>query len=179
MTRSQLDVGGFTFDVRQWGPADGTPILMLHGFPQNSVMWERIAASLPTARCIAPDQRGYSPGARPDSVDDYRIELLVGDALGILDALGIQRAHVVGHDFGATVAWHLAARAPERVARLTIVSVPHPGAIARALATDPSQREAVGYIRFFRAEPDKAEQVLLRDNAASLRALFGGSRPVG
>jgi pimeloyl-ACP methyl ester carboxylesterase len=175
VTRAQVDVGGLTFDIHLWGPADGKPLLMLHGFPQNSGMWERVAASLPTARCVAPDQRGYSPGARPDSVDAYRIELLVGDALGILDAFGVERAHVVGHDFGATVAWHLAARVPERVARLTTVSVPHPGAIARALATDPRQREAFGYIRFFRAEPDKAEQVLLRDNAARLRALFDGS----
>lgn len=175
MVRSHVDVADLTFDVQQWGPPDGAPVLLLHGFPQNSLMWEGIAASLPSARCIAPDQRGYSPGARPESVDAYRIDLLVADGLGILDALDVPRAHVVGHDFGATVAWHLAARAPGRVTGLTIVSVPHPGAIARALVTDPSQREAVGYIRFFRAEPDKAEHVLLRDNAASLRSLFQGS----
>lgn len=164
---------GLVFDVRVGGSADGPAVLLLHGFPQHSVMWAGVVPALHAAglRTIAPDQRGYCAGARPSGVESYRMRECVADALALLDALGAEVAHVVGHDWGALVGWHLAARYPQRVATLTALSVPHPHAFARALADDPDQRERSAYIGLFR-QAGKAEQVLLRDDAAALRGLF-------
>ena len=164
---------GLVFDVRVGGAADGPAVLLLHGFPQHSGMWAGVVPALHDAglRTIAPDQRGYCAGARPSGVESYRIGECVADALALLDALGAGVAHVVGHDWGALVGWHLAARHPQRVATLTALSVPHPHAFARALADDPDQRERSAYIGLFR-QAGKAEQVLLRDDAAALRGLF-------
>ena len=160
-----------TFDVRVGGPADGVPVLLLHGFPEHAGMWDGVVDLLPEHRTIAPDQRGYSPGARPAGVEAYRVTELVADAVGILDALGVGAAHVVGHDWGAVVGWQLAGRHPERVRSLTAVSVPHPAAHAAAMRTDPEQREMSRYIAVFR-EPG-AEERLLADDARRLRRMFG------
>ena len=116
------------FDVSCTGPEDGEAVLLLHGFPQGADVWARVAAALAGEgyRAIAPDQRGYSPGARPTGAGAYRVRELVADALAVVDALVEPgaRAHVVGHDLGALVAWSLAARHPDRVRTLTAVSVP-------------------------------------------------------
>lgn len=164
---------GLVFDVRLGGPVDGQPVLLLHGFPQHSGMWSGVVPALHAAglRTIALDQRGYSPGARPSDVDDYRMAECVADAIALLDAYGIETAHVVGHDWGALVGWHLAAGHPARVRALTALSVPHPLALSRAIATDPDQRERSAYIGLFR-QPGRAEEVLLRDGAVRLRAIF-------
>ena len=167
-----MPVGGLVLDAVATGPADGSPVVLLHGFPQTSASWRRVLPALAAAgyRAVAPDQRGYSPGARPDGVADYRMPALVGDVLGLVDALGLADAHVVGHDWGAAVAWQLAARHPQRVRTLTAVSVPHPLALAEALRTDPDQRRRSLYMREF-ARPG-TEHALLADDAAGLRALF-------
>jgi pimeloyl-ACP methyl ester carboxylesterase len=132
VTRDQL-----TFDVVEHGPADGEPVLLLHGFPQRSSSWAGVASRLAGQgyRCIAPDQRGYSPGARPAGARAYTLDALVDDALAVLDATAgpTGRAHVVGHDWGAAVAWALAAGHPERLRSLTAVSVPPPAAMLRAM----------------------------------------------
>ncbi|GEO95383.1 alpha/beta fold hydrolase [Kocuria turfanensis] len=126
---------GLLLDVRDAGPADGPPVLLLHGFPQDRTSWDRLAPALHAAglRTLAPDQRGYSPGARPRGRGAYRLELLVEDAVAVLDAAGVERAHVLGHDWGGIVAWALAAHRPERTAALTVASVPHPRALSRSL----------------------------------------------
>ncbi|HEV2089066.1 MAG TPA: alpha/beta hydrolase [Cryptosporangiaceae bacterium] len=172
----QLTARGWTFDVRVDGPAKGAPVLLLHGFPQHSGMWAPVAGRLHAAglRTIAPDQRGYSPGARPEAVEAYRIAECAADAVALLDALGIPRAHLVGHDWGAMVAWHVAGRHAERAATLTAVSVPHPAAYLDALRTDADQQRRSRYIALFRI-PKVAELVLLRDDAAALRRAFAGS----
>jgi pimeloyl-ACP methyl ester carboxylesterase len=126
-------------------------------------------------RCAAPDQRGYSPDARPLHVEDYRMPRLVADAAGLLDALGWDAAHVVGHDWGAVVAWQLAASARTRVRSLTAVSVPHPRAMGAALATDPDQHGRSAYMRLFREAPDRAVEALLANDAAALVGVFAGS----
>lgn len=168
------DGGGLVFDVAEQGDPGGQPLLLLHGFPQTHRAYDALAARLVPRglRLLAPDQRGYSPGARPTDVAAYTLEALVGDATGILDAYGIESVDVVGHDWGAVVAWALAATRPERVRTLTAVSVPHPRAMAAAL-TDPSsgQRERSSYMQLFRL-PGKAEEVLLADDAKLLRAVF-------
>jgi pimeloyl-ACP methyl ester carboxylesterase len=164
------------FDVRTGGPEDGPPVLLLHGFPQHGGMWDAVVPALHAAglRTYAPDQRGYSPGARPSDVDTYRMGEFALDAVAMLDALGIGQVHVVGHDWGSVVGWHLAVDHAERVATLTAVSVPHPVAVDEALAADDDQRRRSAYIRLFRIE-GKAEQVLLEDGARRLRGLFAGS----
>ncbi|MER5704016.1 alpha/beta hydrolase [Micromonospora sp. NPDC002296] len=171
----QVEARGLTFEVRTGGPADGEPVLLLHGFPQHGGEWDEVTPALHAAglRTYAPDQRGYSPLARPGAVEAYRLPELVADAAALLDALGVDAAHVVGHDWGSIVAWGLAASHPDRVRTLTAVSVPHPAAMAHALATDTEQKARSSYIALFR-KPGKAEKVLLALRAAALRKLLGG-----
>ncbi|MGC4895258.1 alpha/beta fold hydrolase [Micromonospora sp. DT31] len=171
----QVDARGLTFEVRVDGPEDGDPVLLLHGFPQHSGEWDVVTPALHAAglRTYALDQRGYSPGARPVAVEAYRIPELVADAAAVLDALGVTRAHVAGHDWGSIVAWGLAAAHPDRVRTLTAVSVPHPAAMGHALATDPKQKVKSAYITLFR-KPGTAEKVLLAWHGATLRRLLRG-----
>lgn len=167
----QVTVGCHAFDLLVEGPPDAQTVLLLHGFPQSAHCWRLVRPWLRDFRVVAPDQRGYSVGARPTAAEDYRMPALTSDMLGLLDALGIDQAHVVGHDWGAAVAWQLAARHPDRVRTLTAVSVPHPRAFLAALTTDADQRTRSLYMRDFAS--DGYDQVLLADDAALLRSLFG------
>ena len=117
------------------GAPDGEPVVLLHGFPQTSLAWSAVTERLVRAgrRCLAPDLRGYSPGARPSGRTAYRLDVMTGDVLALLDAAGLDRAHVVGHDWGGGLAWAVATAHPERVARLTVLSTPHPAAMGWAM----------------------------------------------
>jgi pimeloyl-ACP methyl ester carboxylesterase len=170
-----ITVRGQTFEVTTGGPRDGEPVLLLHGFPQHSGEWSGVVPALHAAglRTYALDQRGYSPGARPADVPAYRLTELVADAVAVLDALGVETVHLIGHDWGSVVAWAVAARHPERVRTLTAVSVPHPAAFAYTLASDPDQRSRSTYMTFFR-QAGEAEQALLADDAAVLRRMLAG-----
>ena len=172
----QIEVGNLGFDALAFGEPDGELVLLLHGFPQSAHSWRRVWPGLVEHgyRVVAPDQRGYSPSARPLDVSAYAMPELVGDVLGMLDALGASRVHLVGHDWGAAVAWQVAARHPDRVHTLTAVSVPHPVAFTEALASDEDQRQRSQYMRLFQVE-GKAEEVLLRDDRSGLRTFFGGA----
>ena len=160
---------GLVFDVRDGGPADGDPVVLLHGFPQDSAAWTTVADRLHTAglHTLAPDQRGYSPGARPSGRSAYRMRELTADVLALLDAAGLGSAHVVGHDWGGIVGWALAARHPERVRTLTAVSVPHPAAMARALVRS-DQALRISYMALFQL-PVLPERLLLAGDGAALR----------
>ena len=127
---------GLTFDVRDQGPLDGSVAVLLHGFPERSDSWRGVAPLLHARgiRTLAPDQRGYSPGARPRRRRDYRLPLLVDDVTALVERVG-GPVHVVGHDWGAVVGWALAATRPDLVATLTAASVPHPGAFLKAMFT--------------------------------------------
>jgi len=173
-----ITVGDLTFEVWTMGPADGEPIVLLHGFPETAQSWSLVAPALATAgfAVIAPNQRGYCAGARPSGVDAYTTDQLVGDVIGLLDALGLTSAHIVGHDWGAAVAWMLAATFPERVRTLTAVSVPHLAAYGWALREDPDQQKRASYIDVFR-QKGKAEHLLLENDAERLRAMFGTDVP--
>jgi pimeloyl-ACP methyl ester carboxylesterase len=176
----QVDVGDLTFDVRVDGPEDGRPVLLLHGFPETALSWAAVTPLLAEAglRTYAPDQLGYSPGARPAEVDDYAMPNLAQVTADLMTALDIPRADVVGHDWGANVAWTLAAWHAERVRSLTAVSVPHPAAYTVAYRVDPEQKERSAYIRLF-WQPGKAEDVLLADDARRLRRMLGGDGDSG
>lgn len=175
-----VTVGDLKFDVRTTGPEDGEPVIVLHGFPQTSLSWSSVAHRLDHAglRVIAPDQRGYSPRARPLEVEAYRTDLLAGDVIGIADALGIDSFHLVGHDWGSAVAWVVAGRHPERVRTLTAVSVPHLAAYNAALRDDPDQQERASYIQLFR-QAGKAEDLLLADAGLRLTAMYSDAVPIG
>lgn len=169
----RTDVGDLTFDVRVDGPEDGRPVLLLHGFPQTSACWAAVTPLLTQAglRTYAPDQLGYSPGARPADVDAYTMQNLAQVTVDLMTALEIPVADVVGHDWGANVAWTLAAWHADRVRSLTAVSVPHPAAYTAAFRIDPEQKERSAYIRLF-WQQGKAEEVLLADDARRLRRMY-------
>lgn len=170
----RVRLGELTFDVTVAGPDGGTPIVLLHGFPESSASWRPVTPRLVAAglRVIAPNQRGYSPDARPERVEDYHFDHLVDDVVGLLDGYGLESAHLVGHDWGAAVAWQVAGRHRDRIRSLTAVSVPHPAAFGWALREDSDQQRRSGYIGLLRQE-GRAESVLLEDDSRRLRAMFG------
>jgi pimeloyl-ACP methyl ester carboxylesterase len=163
---------GLTFDVRDAGPADGEPVVLLHGFPQDGRAWDRVAPALHGAglRTLTPDQRGYSPMARPRSRAAYRSRELVDDVLALLDAAGLDRAHVVGHDWGAALGWALGAWHPDRLRTLTVLSVPHPGAMAKAIVTSDQALRST-YMAAFQV-PLLPERALLAGGGAPLHRLL-------
>jgi len=124
-----------SFDALVSGPPGGELVLLLHGFPQTASCWRSALTSLGAAgyRAVAPTQRGYSAGARPEGADAYRASELCEDVLAIASALGREQFHLVGHDWGGTIAWSLAGDYPESVVTLTAVSTPHSAALRHAL----------------------------------------------
>ena len=162
--------GRLTFDVTDTGPLDGPVVLLLHGFPANRAAWHAVSARLNAAgvRTLAPDQRGYSPGAAPLRRRDYRAALVLDDAISLIGALGGRRVHVVGHDWGGFVAWGLRDAAPELLGGVTVLSTPHPRAMLRAVLSS-AQLLRSAYIGFFQL-PAVPERVLLPRLARLLRA---------
>jgi pimeloyl-ACP methyl ester carboxylesterase len=142
--------GALQFELTDVGPAEGETVILLHGFPADRHCWDGINAIASAAgyRCLAPDLRGYSPGARPINRRDYTTAHVASDVLALADQAGADRFHLVGHDWGAVPAWYLAARQPKRVRSLSALSVPHPEAFARALVTS-SQLAHSWYMAFF------------------------------
>lgn len=167
-----LGLHGLTFTVGRAGPLDGPPVLLLHGFPQTHRMWRAQLDALSAAgyRAIAPDQRGYSPGARPPDRTSYATEHLIADALALMTACGAERFHLVGHDWGGQLAWLLAARHAARIRSLTVLSRPHPAAFTRALDEDAAQAERSRHHRTFLQ--DETIQALRAANLASLHDLM-------
>ncbi len=172
---NSLEVRGLSFPYLASGPPDGSKVLLLHGFPQFSLEWEAQLSALGAAgyRAVAPDQRGYAPGNQPAGVSAYRADELVADVVAVLDALGWDRAHLVGHDWGGSVAWHVAGRHPDRVRSLTAVSTPHPRAFTAAIDSGGEQIAKSAYFATFR-EPGAGEEALLASDAAALRDVLAG-----
>ncbi|HYZ68808.1 MAG TPA: alpha/beta fold hydrolase [Mycobacterium sp.] len=146
----QFHRGELVFDVIDEGPADGPVVVLLHGFPEQNTMWQAIIPALTAQgyRCLAPRQRGYSPGARPPRRRDYRVDELAEDVRTLIDASGAQRVHLVGHDWGGAIAWRVAQLFPDRLLTMTSLSVPHPGAFSKAILTS-GQALASWYMLFF------------------------------
>lgn len=166
---------GLTFDLSDDGPPDGRVVIALHGFPEDRHCWKPLTAQLVAAgyRVLAPDQRGYSPGARPVGRPAYRASELAADVLALADTAGAGRFDVVGHDWGAAVAWELAGRHPERVRSLTALSVPHTRAFLDAMLHSRQminswymlafQLPALPELAMRRAGAARAAQLLERD----------------
>ena len=161
---------GLRFDVRDDGPLDGDVIIALHGFPQTSASWATVTPVLTAAglRVLAPDQRGYSPAARPRDVRAYGLARLAADVLALADAAAVERFHLLGHDWGGGVAWQLAATYPDRARTLSVASTPHPRAMLAAMRGTQALRS--WYMGFFQL-PRLPEFVLTRRNGATLRRL--------
>jgi pimeloyl-ACP methyl ester carboxylesterase len=159
---AQYSHAGLTFDVSDRGPLAGRVLIPLHGFPEDRHCWDPLVATLTAAgyRTLAPDQRGYSPGSTPLGRRAYTLDHLAGDVLALADAAGATRFDVVGHDWGAAVAWYLAGYIPDRVRTLTALSVPHPRAFRRAMGRS-TQALHSWYILFFQL-PLAPEMVLAR-----------------
>jgi pimeloyl-ACP methyl ester carboxylesterase len=170
---------GLTFTTDVTGPAGGDLVLLLHGFPESRHSWREAVPALAAAgyRAVAPDQRGYSPGARPDPADlsNYVFDKLVADAIEIAAAAGYdgKRFHLVGHDWGGQVSWGVANAHPARLASLTVLSRPHPLSFRRALEKpDGDQKHRSRHHgKFLDADTGR---LLIEDNARRLReGLFG------
>ncbi len=133
------------------GPENGIPIVLLHGFPEFHYGWRKQIPALTTAgfRVIVPDQRGYNLSDKPKGVSAYDVNILAEDIIGLFDHYGIQKARLVGHDWGAIVAWTLALNHPERLEKLAILNVPHPDVITRFIVHNPGQRKKSWYVFFF------------------------------
>lgn len=172
VTPGEIQANDMTFRVRTAGKA-GEPVMLLHGFPETGAMWAPVMARLAEAgyRCLAPDQRGYSPGARPDGREHYATALLAGDVIALADAAGFSgRFHLVGHDWGAGVGWRVVQLHADRLASWTALSVPHPGAFATGLK-DPDQQRRSEYIRRFQP-PGVAEAALAANDWALLKSIW-------
>lgn len=175
MTASQhmVKANGLRFRTLVDGPASGEAVVLLHGFPEGAESWSRQIAALARegALAIAPDMRGYGMSDAPGDVEAYRIERLVEDVVGIAGAFGRDRIHIVGHDWGAIVAWFFAGMHPEMTRTLTALSVGHPTAVAAASRTDEDQQTRSRYVGLFLME-GKAEQVLSEDDHRRIREMF-------
>ena len=178
VTTSSGQLSGFQAIPAHPDPQLGDALL-LHGWPEFAACWEKTAALLlgQGMSVFAYDQRGYSPGARPDSVDEYTMPHLVADLDEVSRAVGLDRFHLVGHDWGGMVAWHFAANHPERLLTNTVVSTPHPIAHAKQVQADPDQYERMDYMRSIQDHPDGVARALLRNDGERLIALYDGDVP--
>lgn len=148
----ELSANGMTFRCRVCGLENsGEPVILLHGFPETSHMWEGVLISLASQgyRCLAPDQRGYSPGARPKDIADYHITEIASDVIALADAVGFQKFHLVGHDWGAGCGWTVVQLYGDRVNSWSALSVPHMAAFKTAKKTDPDQKQRSWYMDVF------------------------------
>lgn len=182
---------GLTFDVRDHAPTEGTAgptdtgggpaghphgtVVLLHGFPQDGTAFGDVVPVLVAQglRVLVPDQRGYSPGARPHGRRPYALRELVDDVIGLLDAAGVEKAHVVGHDWGGAVAWAFASRRAARTLSLTAVSTPHPAAMVEAMRRSDQLRRSSYMLRY--QVPRAPEARLLADDGARLTRLLEDS----
>lgn len=152
---------GIELDVLDTGPKDAPVLIFLHGFPESHRTWRHQIAHLSTRfRCIAPDQRGYRGSSKPEGVENYTPDKLIGDVFQLADALGVGQFTILGHDWGGALAWGVALLGQgTRVTRAVIANAPHPVLFPRLLWTDPQQRAASQYMRAFR---DTANDALVR-----------------
>lgn len=164
---------GLTFEVLDSGPEDGTPVVLLHGFPQTSVSWDAVARLLNNQgfRTWAPNQRGYSPQAAPSRRRDYRLSELVADVVALIEEAHTGPVHLVGHDWGAGVAWGVADKRPDLLKSLTAVSVPHPLAFAGAAWTS-TQMFKSWYMLLFQL-PWIPELLMRKEDGFFYRRLLG------
>lgn len=176
--QKKIKAGQYVFDCRVSGDPKGEPVILLHGFPESNIMWEKLMQDLTAEgyRCVAPNLRGYSEGARPKGKRNYHIELLAEDVANIADAVGMPHFHLIGHDWGAAVGWKVVFDFSDRITSWTGLSVPHLQSFYKAVAIDPDQRARSKYIRQFQI-PFIPEMKMKAKNYAALRKLWTDQSP--
>jgi epoxide hydrolase 4 len=179
LEKLHLRTNGVELQAVAGGPADGPPVVLLHGFPEFSYGWRHQLGRLAQAglRVVAPDLRGYNQSSKPEGIANYTLDVLADDVAGLADALGWPRFAVVGHDWGGVLAWHLAARAPDRIERAAILNAPNPATMRDFVRGRPSQLARSWYVGFFQL-PALPERLLRAGDHAWLRnGLTRTSRP--
>jgi pimeloyl-ACP methyl ester carboxylesterase len=171
----QYSRSGLTFPVRDSGPADAEPVVLLHGFPQTAASYDRVVGELNRRqlRTLVPTQRGYAATARPPRRRDYCTTELARDVVQLITAARVERVHLVGHDWGGVVAWAVAGWRPDLVRSLTVLSTPHPAAMRESLLRSSQARKS-WYMALFQL-PALPERMLSRDLARQL--VRGGLPP--
>jgi epoxide hydrolase 4 len=171
-----LNVNGIRLHTLQAGPKDGPLLVLLHGFPEFSYGWRHQIDFFAAKgwRVVAPDQRGYNLSDKPKGVGSYAIGEMVEDTVGLIDVYGREKAWLVGHDWGAAVAWETALRHPERLEKLAILNVPHPDVMMRTLRGSPAQMLKSWYIFFFQI-PGLPEWSLGRRRGEGMARMLKGS----
>jgi epoxide hydrolase 4 len=157
-----VQANGIELHVVLAGPADGVPVVLLHGFPEFWYGWRHQIGPLAQAgyRVIVPDLRGYNFSSKPRSPRHYLPELLQADVLGLMDQLQAPQAHVIGHDWGGLIGWWLAEAHPQRLRRLVILNAPHPGAFQRVFLRRPTQQLRSSYMLWL--QPPLLPELVLR-----------------
>ena len=175
-----VTTNGITLHTVQAGPKDGRLLILLHGFPEFWLGWQKQIGYFAAQgwRVVVPDQRGYNLSEKPVGVGKYAVEILASDGVGLIQALGREQAWLVGHDWGAAVAWEMAIRYPERVVRLGILNVPHPDVMTRHLRGSFRQLLKSWYIFFFQI-PGLPEWMLSRSHFSGLKRMLLTSGKVG
>ncbi|RJP49357.1 MAG: alpha/beta hydrolase [Anaerolineaceae bacterium] len=171
-----IATNGIKLHVQTDGPENGTSVVLLHGFPEFWYGWRRQIPALVEAgfRVIVPDQRGYNLSDKPRSVAAYDVDVLARDVIGLLDHFGIQKARLVGHDWGAVVAWTVALQHPDRLEKLAILNVPHPDVMTRFVLGNSAQQKKSWYVFLFQLP--FVEWVLSRNNFCNLERVIAGRK---
>jgi len=165
LEHSYIETNGIRLHVVQAGSQSGVPVVLLHGFPEFWYGWRKQIPALVAEGCrvIIPDQRGYNLSDKPKGIKNYDIFMLVEDMIGLIDVLGYEKVNLVGHDWGANVAWALAIKYPERLHKLSIMNVPHPAVMKRFLTRDFEQIRRSWYVFAFQL-PWIPEILMKRNN---------------
>lgn len=178
ITHLNLQTNGITLHAVAAGPENGPLVILLHGFPEFWYGWRYQIDALAQAgfRVLAPDQRGYNLSDKPKSVRDYNLDQLAADVVGLIDAVGCEKAFLVAHDWGGAAAWWAAIKYPERIERLAILNAPHPRVMRQNLLHNRVQRKKSRYFFLFQI-PLLPEMRMRKNNwQVGVRALQGTSR---
>lgn len=174
----RLPIGDFEYLVRVAGMQnDGPSVILLHGFPESSIMWSDLLERGAKAgyRVVAFDQRGYSPGARPKGADNYHIDHLTKDVVAVANQVGFDTFHLVGHDWGAVVSWNVAMEFPKRLHTLSTLSIPHIGVFFDAVQNHPEQQKRSGYFERLQS-PFLPEFMFIANDQQFYRKMMGKNR---
>ncbi len=179
MDHQFIETNGIRLRVVQAGPAEGPLVILLHGFPEFWYSWRRQIPYLASAgyRVWAPDQRGYNLSDKPDGITEYTIDLLAADVIGLMDAANQKQAFLVGHDWGAAVAWWVAAKYPDRLAKMVVLNVPHGAVMKKHLRRNLAQLRRSWYMFFFQVPWLPETLARLQNWNIPAQALKDSSRP--
>jgi pimeloyl-ACP methyl ester carboxylesterase len=174
-----IKTNGVTLHVVTAGPADGQPVVLLHGFPEFWYGWKHQIPALAQAgyRVIVPDQRGYNQSDKPAGLENYTIDKLTGDIVGLIEHFGYTDAFIVGHDWGAMVAWSLGLYHPQRVRRLVTMNVPHPVVFSRTLRGSVGQMLKSWYVAFFQIPAVPEFMLSLGGYSVAANAIKSSGKP--